>query len=71
MKSGQAALFMDRMLCFEAQVRSLRYSTWLEFKSAFITEFCPKNETQMALAKLETPSYFQGHQTVDEYIDDF
>ena len=25
----------------------------------------------MALAKLETPSYFQGHQTVDEYIDDF
>ena len=59
------------MLCFEAQVRSLRYSTWLEFKSAFITKFCPKNETQMALAKLETPSYFQGCQTVDEYIDDF
>ena len=35
------------MLRFEAQVRSPRYSTWLEFKSAFITEFCPKNETQM------------------------
>jgi hypothetical protein len=25
----------------------------------------------MALAKLETPSYFQGHCMVDEYIDDF
>ena len=46
------------MLHFEAQVGSLRYSIWSEFKSAFITEFCPKNKTQMALAKLETSSYF-------------
>ena len=61
MKSGQAALFVDRMLRFEAQVRSLRYSMWSELKSTFIAEFCPKNEDQMALVKLETPSYFQGH----------
>jgi hypothetical protein len=60
MKSGQAALFVDRMLCFKAQVGSPRYSIWLKFKSAFIAEFCSKNETQMALAKLETSSYFQG-----------
>jgi hypothetical protein len=59
------------MLHLEAQVGSLRYSTWLEFKSAFITKFCLKNKTQMALAKLKTLSYFQGHCTVDDYIDDF
>ena len=37
----------------------------------FTAEFCLKNKMQMALTKLEPPSYFQGHCTVDEYIDDF
>ena len=62
---------MDRMLQFEAQVGSLRYSAWAEFRSMFVTKFYPKNEMQMALAKLETPSYFQGHHMADEYIDNF
>jgi hypothetical protein len=59
------------MLQFEAQVRFPRYSMLLKFRSAFIAEFCPKNKTQMALAKLETPSYFQDYQMVDKYIDNF
>jgi hypothetical protein len=37
----------------------------------FTAKFCPKNETQMALAKLETSSYFQGCHTVDKYINNF
>jgi Zinc knuckle./Retroviral aspartyl protease. len=36
-----------------------------------VAEFCPKNEAQLALAKLETPAYHQGRRSVDEYVDDF
>ena len=71
MKSGRAALFVDRMLRFENKVGSPRYATWSDFRPAFVTEFCPKNEGQLALAKLETSAYHQGRRTVDEYIDDF
>jgi hypothetical protein len=38
---------------------------------AFIAEFCLKNETTLALAKLETENYYQGKQSVDEYVDNF
>jgi hypothetical protein len=38
---------------------------------AFITEFCLKNETTLALAKLETEKYYQGKQSVDEYVGNF
>ena len=71
MKLGRAVLFVDRMLRFENKVGSPRYATWSEFCPAFIAEFCPKNEAQLALAKLETSGYHQGRRTVDEYIDDF
>ena len=71
MKSGQAALFVDRMLQFEAQVGSPRYSTWSKFRFVFVAKFCKKNKMQMALAKLETPSYFQGYCIVNKYIDNF
>ena len=59
------------MLCLEGKIGALPYSEWSEFRSTFISEFCPKNETQMALAKLETAAYFQNRQSVDKYIDKF
>jgi hypothetical protein len=71
MKSRQAALFADRMMCFEARIGSPKFRDWAEFRKTFVTEFCLKNETQMALAKLETPGFYQGHRTVDEYVDEF
>ena len=43
----------------------------MEFRDAFALEFCPKNEMQMALAKLETPGYFQAWQSIDEYVNEF
>ena len=71
MKSGRASLFADRVLRFESKNDTTKYSTWSEFRQAFVNEFCPKNETQMALAKLETASYHQGKGSVDDYVDDF
>jgi hypothetical protein len=71
MKSGRAALFVDRMMRFEARVGSPKFADWNEFRKTFVAEFCPKNETQMALARLETPAFYQGRRTVDEYVDEF
>jgi hypothetical protein len=36
-----------------------------------LAEFCPKNETGFAIAKLEMEKYYQGKCSVDEYIDEF
>jgi hypothetical protein len=44
---------------------------WQEFVQEFISEFCPKNKIQMAWTNLETPRYFQGSRTIDEYVDAF
>jgi Retrotransposon gag protein len=52
-------------------IRSLNYSTWNEFTLEFIEDFCPKNEIQTAWTDLKTASYFQGSQTINEYIDAF
>ena len=71
LKSGRAALFVDRMLRFENRIGAPHFTTWAEFRDAFKSEFCPKNETQMALAKLETPAYFQARRSVDDYVDEF
>jgi hypothetical protein len=71
MKSGRAALFVDRMMRFEARVGSPKFTEWAEFRKIFTAEFCLKNETQLALAKLETPAFYQGRRTVDEYVDEF
>lgn len=39
----------------------------MEFKK----EFFPRNETQRAITRLETTTYFQGKGSVDDYIDKF
>ena len=71
MKTGHAALFVDHVLWFKTRNGTLCFANWAEFRDSFKLEFCPKNETQIALAKLETPGYFQAWQSVDEYVDEF
>jgi hypothetical protein len=71
MKSGRAALFVDQMMHFETRVGTPKFTDWSEFRKTFTAEFCLKNETQLALAKLEMPAFYQGRQTVDEYVDEF
>ena len=71
MKSGRAALFVDRVFRQEAKTGVQAFGSWSDFRNKFLSEFCPQNETQLALAKLETSSYHQGKRTVEEYIDHF
>jgi hypothetical protein len=71
MKSGRAALFADRVIRFQDKHEELRFNTWSEFRQCFIAEFCPKNEAQIALTKLETTTYHQNRKSVDEYVDEF
>jgi hypothetical protein len=71
MKKGRASRFAQRILREQMEKKVILYPTWDKFRTVFISEFCPKNETQMALAKLETSGYFQGKRSVDDYIDDF
>jgi hypothetical protein len=51
--------------------RGLSYADWQDFITKFTAEFCLKNEVQMARTELETPQYFQGTRTVNEYINVF
>jgi Retrotransposon gag protein len=71
MKGGQAAHFVDHKMCMYHIVGSLNYSMWHKFAQEFIEEFCPKNKVQTAQTDLETATYFQGSQTIDEYINRF
>jgi len=71
MKSGRASTFVEQALLKEAVDGTPKFQTWLAFWTTFEEEFCPKNEAQLALAKLETTSYYQGRRTVDEYLDEF
>lgn len=71
MKTGRAALFAERIVRYRMKYKYPKYNTWDEFRDAFITEFCPKNEAGLAIAKLETDGYYQGKRSVDEYVDEF
>ena len=65
MKSGRAALFSDSFMRRRIRDGFPPYSTWAEFRSAFVRDFCPKNEEMTARLKLE------GTRDVKEYIDEF
>jgi hypothetical protein len=71
----RAALFADRLMQHESW-RGRKYRSWADFRANFVDEFCPKNEAQLSLAKLETAAcrvaeYYQGKKPVDKYVDGF
>jgi len=71
MRAGRAALFVDRVLRYEARTKKPQYPTWVSFRAAFVEEFFPKNERQRALTRLETSAYHQNRRSMDEYINEF
>jgi hypothetical protein len=71
MKSGRASLFAQRVIRHQTKSGTPKFADWAAFWKQFIEEFCPKNEVQLALAKLETSTYHQNRKTVDDYIDEF
>src|SRR3979490_327625 len=69
-KSSRTATFADRTLRAEAKRGGLSYATWAEFEAKFRSTFCLEKATT-SLMRLESERYFQGHQTVDMYVDEF
>jgi hypothetical protein len=71
MKSRCVALLVDCVLCHETHMGSPRFTSFAGLKLVFIHEFFPKNESHCALMTLETTNYYQGKQTMDEYVNSF
>ena len=71
MKSGQAALYANRILWKEASDDLLAFFQWRDFERDFVSKFCQKDEATAALTKLESTHYYQGRKSVDDYIDEF
>src|SRR3984957_14231653 len=71
MKSGQVALYANRILCQEALDDLLAFFQWRDFEWDFAPKFCQKDEATAALTKLESTCYYQGRKSVDDYIDEF
>jgi hypothetical protein len=71
MKYGRAATLADRALQSEARTGRPFFQDWAAFEKVFRTNFCLRNEETVALSKLESTKYYQGQQSVDDYIDSF
>jgi hypothetical protein len=71
MKSDRVAQFVDQQMRAYQAIGGLPCSSWPEFVSKFVMEFCLKNEVQTARMNLEMVKYFQGSKTVNEYVNEF
>jgi hypothetical protein len=65
MKTGRAALFAQCIIHHQVKCGLLKFATWEEFRDSFIAKYCLKNETGLAIAKLETEKYYQGKHLVE------
>jgi hypothetical protein len=49
----------------------LYFIDWVNFEDEFHKDFMPLNVEAMAVNVLETSTYFQSKQTLDNYLDQF
>jgi hypothetical protein len=71
MKTGCAGRWAAQEFEHEARDGHLRFVDWLDFEEEFRKDFLPLNSEATAVNILETTAYFQGKQTVDDYLDRF
>jgi Retrotransposon gag protein/Zinc knuckle len=73
MKTGRASRWANRELDFESRTGGghFRFIDWQDFEEEFRKDFLPLNAAASAINILETTSYFQGRNTVDDYLDRF
>jgi len=55
----------------KANTRRLHFLDWLDFKEEFWKDFIPLDLEAAAINVLEKTTYFQGKQTVNNYLDQF
>ena len=58
MKTNRAYAFTNRALRHEGIFKQPRFPNWAAFRTEFVKEFFPRNESQHAITSLEGTSYF-------------
>ena len=73
MKSGCAGCWATWEFEQEAASKDgkLHFIDWVDFEDKFQKDFMPINLEAMAVNVLEMSAYFQGKQTMDNYLDQF
>jgi len=70
-KSGRTAKWSENVFCQKVDTGVFPIQTWRDFEQQFWVHFFPVNMEADAINALEGTSYYQGGQTVDDYLDNF
>jgi len=70
-KEGRATRWSKNLFCQKADTSVFPIQFWADFKWQFQSQFFPVNVEADAINTLEGSSYYQGNQTVDNYLDSF
>ena len=72
MKSRWAAKWAACVLKWEEEnAGDSRFLDWDNFKLEYHKKFCPANSEATTINKLESTTYYQRTQSVDDYLDEF
>jgi len=70
-KNGHAVKWSENLFRQEADTGIFLIQSWVDFEQQFRSQFFPVNAEADAINTLEGSSYYQGNQTVDDYLDSF
>ena len=70
-KGGHAAKWSENVFRQEVDTGVFPIQTWRDFEQQFWLHFFPVNVEANAINMLEGTSYYQGGQTVNNYLDNF
>ena len=72
MKSGWAAKWAERIFYWEEKNPGYsKFLDWDEFQNGFRKDFCPAHSNVAAINKLESTTYYQKSQSINDYLDEF
>ena len=72
MKSGRAAKWVAQVFRWEEENGGYsKFLDWDEFRMEFRKDFCPAHSNIATINTLESTSYHQKTQGVDDYLDEF
>ena len=70
-KDGRAARWSENLFCQKVDTGIFPIQSWAHFKQQFWSQFFLVNAEADAINALEGSLYYQGNQTVDNYLDSF
>jgi hypothetical protein len=72
MKAGRAIKWAAQIFKWEEENEGYtKFLDWDNFKTEFHKEFFPANSDIATINKLESMTYYQKTQSVDDYLDEF